>query len=91
MRRGLRGSFEKKGRIAISLLTDCYNERNAKQSTHAVGNELQQQNELPTLVHRMTVTTTKTSLPDAIEIDDRATPRNAEPSMNQTVGGIPFD
>jgi hypothetical protein len=35
--------------------------------------------------------TTNISFPDSIEMDDRVTPRNAEPSMNRTFRGITSD
>jgi hypothetical protein len=40
---------------------------------------------------RKSFSRTKISFPDAIEIDDRITPINAEPSMNWTLRGITID
>jgi hypothetical protein len=40
---------------------------------------------------RMSFSITKISFPDSIEIDDRITSINAEPSMNWTFRGITID
>jgi hypothetical protein len=40
---------------------------------------------------RKSFSITKISFPDSIEIDDKVTPINAEPSMNSTFRGITID
>jgi hypothetical protein len=39
----------------------------------------------------MSFSTINISFPDSIEIEDKVTPRNAEPSMNRTFRGITID